>query len=52
MGEKMKKPKSDAGKTSRQLIEELALLRRKVADLKGAAHMAAGAEHSDFHEKI
>jgi len=52
MDKKMKKPTSDAGKTRRQLIEELALLRGKVSDLEGAARMAAGAERSGFHEKI
>ncbi len=49
---KMKKLMSDAGKTKRQLLQELELLRNKVAELEGAADMSPGDGRKNFYEKI
>ncbi len=42
---------NDDGKTKRQLLEELALLRDKVAELEGAAGTAPGAGIKNAYQK-
>jgi PAS domain S-box-containing protein len=42
---------NDDGKTKRQLLEELALLRAKVAELEGAAGTSPGAGSNKAHQK-
>jgi PAS domain S-box-containing protein len=48
----MKKLMSDAGKTKRQLLQELELLRNKVSELEGAADMSPGEGRNNFCEYI
>jgi PAS domain S-box-containing protein len=48
----MKKLMSDADKTKRELIQELALLRKKVAKLEGAARISPGDDRENFHKSI
>ena len=52
MHKKMKKLMSDAGKTKRQLVQEMELLRNKVKDLESAARLSPGDGRKNFYENI